>query len=660
MCGIAGVWKPRCKIDELAEVAHSMAQALEHRGPDDGDVWTSAESGLCLAHRRLAVVDLSPEGRQPMRSHCGRYVIVYNGEIYNYPVLRQELEREGAAISWRGHSDTEVVLAAIAHWGIDDALQRFVGMFALAVWDDANKRLYLARDRLGEKPLYYGIVDGGVVFASELKALRRHPGWRESIDRISLSLLLRYSYIPTPRSIYSNIYKLVPGSLLTISGSDLCDVALLNSKLRKGKARIYWSAIDVARNAVRVGYTGNEQEAEEGLHRTLLDAVRGQMISDVPLGAFLSGGIDSSTVVALMQAQSPWPVRTFTIGFREEEYDEVKYARAIARHLGTQHTELYVTPADALNVIPRLPTVYDEPFADSSQIPTLLLSKLARGHVTVSLSGDGGDELFGGYNRYFWGGRLWRKFRYLPLNVRRLIATGISAISPLTWNVMAKRLRLFMPAEARDGNVGDKLHKLADVLPSADPDALYETLVSLWERPSDIVRGCPISGATSRFTTLANDVACFEQRMMLVDLLTYLPDDILVKLDRAAMSVSLESRLPFLDHRVVEFAWRLPLHYKIRHDTGKWLLRRVLFRYVPRYLIERPKRGFGVPLASWLRGSLRDWAEDLLDPARLRQEGFFEVNPIRRAWGEHLSGGRNWQHHLWGVLMFQAWLEQNQ
>ena len=658
MCGIAGIWKPRYRGNELREIAYSMAQALMHRGPDDGGVWISNDSGVCLAHRRLAVVDLSPEGRQPMRSRCGRYVIAYNGEIYNYLDLRQELEHAGAVMSWRGHSDTEVVLAAIAHWGIESALQRFTGMFALAVWNDANKTLHLARDRIGEKPLYYGVVDGGVVFASELKALRRHPGWRENVDRASLSLLLRYSYVPTPRSIYSNIYKLVPGSLLTLTAVELRDLALLNSEFQKGKVSIYWSAIDVARNAPRVGYTGNEQEAEEELHEKLLSAVRGQMISDVPLGAFLSGGIDSSTVVALMQAQSAHPVRTFTIGFQEEEYDEVKHARAIARYLGTQHTELYVTPADALSVIPQLPTVYDEPFADSSQIPTLLLSRLARAHVTVSLSGDGGDELFGGYNRYFWGGRLWRKFRYVPLSLRRLIASGISAISPLTWNIVTGRLRSLMPAEVRDGNVGDKLHKLAGVLPSADSDAMYETLVSLWERPSEVVRGCPMLSESSRFAMLAHGVSRFEQRMMLVDLLTYLPDDILVKLDRAAMSVSLESRLPFLDHRVVEFAWRLPFHYKIRHDVGKWLLRRVLCRYLPRHLFERPKRGFGIPLDSWLRGSLRDWAENLLDPVRLRQEGFLEANPIRRAWEEHLSGSRNWQHHLWGVLMFQAWLEK--
>lgn len=660
MCGIAGIWKPNCRVDELTGVARSMADALRHRGPDDGDVWASIQNGLCLAHRRLAVVDLSPEGRQPMHSRCGRYVIVYNGEIYNYLVLRQELEQAGAAISWRGHSDTEVVLAAIAHWGIVDALQRFIGMFALAVWDNTDRTLYLARDRLGEKPLYYGIVDGGLVFASELKALRRHPRWQGSVDRVSLSLLLRYSYIPTPRSIYSNIYKLNPGSVLRLSANDLCDLAMLNAELRQGKASVYWSAVDVARRAIKCGYTGNEQDAEEELHRTLSAAVRGQMISDVPLGAFLSGGIDSSTVVALMQAQSAQPVRTFTIGFQEEEYDEVRYARAIAHHLGTHHTELYVTPADALGVIPRLPTVYDEPFGDSSQIPTLLLAGLARAHVTVSLSGDGADELFGGYNRYFWGSRLWRKFKYLPLNMRCRIASGISAIPPSSWNAMIKRLRLLMPAEARDGNVGDKLRKLADVLPSANPDSLYDTLVSLWKRPGEIVRGCPVSNEVSQFTRLEEDVVRFEQRMMLVDLLTYLPDDILVKLDRAAMSVSLESRLPFLDHRVVEYAWRLPFDYKVRRATGKWLLRRVLYRYLPRELFERPKRGFGVPLDSWLRGSLRGWAENLLDPGRLRQEGFFEVDPVRRTWEEHLSGKRNWQHHLWNVLMFQAWLECNQ
>lgn len=658
MCGIAGIWDPRCPADELTRVARSMGQALLHRGPDDGDVWTSRASGLSLSHRRLAVVDLSPHGRQPMRSACGRYVIVYNGEIYNHLALREELQRLGATVSWRGRSDTEVVLASIAHWGLRAALQRFTGMFALAVWDEKARTLNLARDRLGEKPLYYGVIGNALVFASELKALRRYPGWRGEVDRASLDLLMRYSYVPAPRSIFVDIHKLVPGSLLSVSLDELDDVTALRGRLRQGTAIVaYWSAIEEAQRAMSLGSAGSTAEAEENLHDVLSAAVRGQMIADVPLGAFLSGGVDSSTVVALMQAQSARPVRTFTIGFHEDGYDEARYAHAVARHLGTHHTELYVTPADALELIPRLPAVYDEPFADSSQIPTLLLSRLTRAHVTVSLSGDGGDELFGGYNRYFWGGGLWRRIGDVPAPLRSLIAAAITAVPPVIWSGLARALRPVMPREARDGNVGDKLHKLAEVLPSKDPDSLYEALVSLWRKDQPVRGGLASHRVSNLSRKLAASVPSFEERMMLVDLLTYLPDDILVKLDRATMSVSLESRLPFLDHRVVEFAWRLPLEQKIRDNTGKRLLRRVLYRYVPRELIERPKRGFAIPLDSWLRGPLRNWAEELLHPARLRRDGFFQAEVVSRKWHEHLTGTRNWQHALWNVLVFQAWLE---
>lgn len=661
MCGIAGIWDPRRRAEEIEGIVCSMMHALTHRGPDDAGMWTAGASGLSLAHRRLAVLDLSSAGHQPMRSACGRYVMVYNGEIYNYAALRRELEQARAVTAWRGHSDTEVALAAIARWGVTGALQRFVGMFALALWDESEHALYLARDRVGEKPLYYGAVDGGLVFASELKALRRHPRWDGNVDRTSLAAFLRYSYVPTPASIYTDVYKLRPGTILRLMKSDLAEPAMLRAKLKEeGGVSTYWSALDTVQRGLASGYASDEGEAEDELNAVLGTAVKGQMISDAPLGAFLSGGVDSSTVVALMQAQSTRPVRTFTIGFREDAYDEAEYARRVARHLGTDHTELYITPADALDVIPRLPTVYDEPFADSSQIPTLLLAALTRSHVTVSLSGDGGDELFGGYNRYFWGSRLWRRIGWLPAGMRSLLGAGITAVSPPAWSLLARRVRLLMPAEARDGNVGDKLHKLAEVLPSTDADRLYEALVSLWKRPDDLVVGGgePGDGIGRVCRELATLVPRFEQRMMLVDLLTYLPDDILVKLDRAAMSVSLESRLPFLDHRVVELAWRLPLNYKLRNGSGKWLLRRVLHRYVPRDLVERPKRGFGIPLDAWLRGPLREWAESLLDSERLQREGFLDPAPIRRKWEEHLAGRRNWQHHLWNVLAFQAWLEQ--
>lgn len=659
MCGIAGIWSPRLGRHELEAIARSMANALAHRGPDDSGLFTATESGLCLSHRRLSVLDLSPEGHQPMQSACGRYILVYNGEIYNHHALRRELERTGASATWRGHSDTETALAAFAHWGVSGALERFVGMFALALWDEAARTLYLARDRLGEKPLYYGVVDGAFVFASELKALRQHPGWRGTVDRESLSLLLRYGYVPAPLSIYSEVYKLTPGTVLRICEADLADAAGLRTGLHRPRAIPFWSAIEVARRGLSDPYKSSDQQAADELNGVLSTAINGQMVSDVPLGAFLSGGIDSSTVVALMQAQSSKRVRTFTIGFEDEAYNEARYARAVARHLGTDHTELLVTPRDALDVIPRLPQVYDEPFADSSQIPTMLLAELTRTHVTVSLSGDGGDELFGGYNRYFWGPRLWRTIGQLPLGVRSTLAAAITAMRPSWLSRCAKYLRPILPAEARDGNVGDKLHKVAEVLASPDRDAIYEALVCQWRSPSEIVIGHALPDAALQpLQRLASTVPSFEQRMMLADMLTYLPDDILVKLDRAAMSASLESRLPFLDHRVVEFAWRLPLSFKIRGETGKWLLRQVLYRYVPKEIIERPKRGFGVPIDSWLRGPLREWAEDLLNVDRLTADSFFRPDAIQRIWREHLAGQRNWQYRLWPVLMFQSWLAE--
>ena len=592
-----------------------------------------------------------------MHSASGRYVIVLNGEIYSHADFRRELEREWSAPAtsvpdgnggrrWRGHSDTETLLAGFDAWGVEKTVTRCLGMFAFAVWDRQTHTLTLARDRVGEKPLYYGWQGNVFLFGSQLKALRAHPAFTGQIDRGALSLLLRHNAIPAPYSIYQGIAKLPPGCLLTVS-----------LQQRDPQVSPYWSAAQVAEGAVANPFTGSADEATDELEALLKDAVDRQMMSDVPLGAFLSGGVDSSTVVALMQAQSTRPVKTFSIGFHEPGYNEAEYAGAVARHLGTDHTELYVTPADAMAVIPRLPDLYDEPFADSSQIPTFLVSQLARQDVTVSLSGDAGDELFCGYNRYQWTASLWGTLSKVPALLREWVAAGVTSVSPQAWNRGAGAVGRLLPHSLRMMNVGDKLHKAAAVLASESADALHLGLVSHWLDPASVIVGGaePSTLLTGHSPALRglDDV----QRMMALDLITYLPDDLLVKLDRAAMGVSLETRVPFLDHRVVEFAWRLPQSMKWRHNQTKWLLRQVLYRHVPRDLIERPKMGFGLPLHDWLRGPLRDWTETLLNESRLRQEGYFHPAPIRQKWAEHLSGHRNWAFHLWDVLSFQAWLE---
>ena len=664
MCGLTGFWQTGgCAAECATATLNVMATAIAHRGPDDSGVWFDADAGIGLAHRRLSILDLSPAGHQPMFSASGRYVLVFNGEIYNHLELRRELARnhprpgpppsrgresslEGErSLVWRGHSDTETLLAGFEVWGIAATLQRAIGMFAIAVWDRAERSLTLARDRLGEKPLYYGWQGDCFLFGSELKALRAHPAFNAAIDRDALSLFLRHNYLPTPHSIYQGIHKLPPGTLLTLHSAnrhvDPVPVA-------------YWSLRDAVEEGQAQPFQGTDAEAITALDDLLRDAVRRQQLADVPLGAFLSGGVDSSTIVALMQAQSSRPVKTFTIGFHENGYNEAHYAQAVAAHLGTDHTELYVTPEQARAVIPRLPTLYDEPFADSSQIPTFLVSELTRQQVTVSLSGDAGDELFGGYNRYLLTRSIWRKMRWLPPALRTLAARSITALPPAAWDRGYRVLASVLPPRWRFSLPGDKAHKLAGILTAASPELIYRELVSHWPQPATVV-----IGATEPVTLLNQAAAWpnlgFEQRMMYFDTLSYLPDDILVKVDRAAMAVSLETRVPLLDHRVVEFAWRLPLAMKIRHGESKWILRQVLDRYVPRTLIERPKMGFGVPLDRWLRGPLRDWAEDLLDESRLRREGFFHSEPIRRKWAEHLSGTRNWQYYLWDVLMFQAW-----
>jgi asparagine synthase (glutamine-hydrolysing) len=642
MCGIVGILQPRPLDGDARGVLAVMAETLRHRGPDDGDVWLDAGAGVGLGHRRLSILDLSPAGHQPMQSADGRYVIAFNGEIYNFQSLRQDLSSRGSR--FRGHSDTEVFLEAVSQWGLEKAVGRFNGMFAFALWDRQTRTLSLGRDRLGEKPLYYGWIGGAFLCASELKALRAWPGFKEEVDRDILALFLRYGYVPAPHCIFRGIRKLPPGTLLSVRAGETGPEPVS-----------YWSLRDVAERGVADPFQGSDDDAAAHLDGLLREAVGLRMVADVPLGAFLSGGIDSSTIVALMQAQSERPVRTFSIGFHEADYDEAGFARGVARHLGTDHTELYVTPAEAQAVIPRLPALYDEPFADPSQIPTFLVSQLARRQVTVSLSGDGGDEVFGGYNRYFLGQRIWSGVGWMPKSVRMGAGRMLRAFPPATWNRLFRRASPVLPNAVSVQNPGDKLQKLADVLAADHPRALYWGLVSLWKDPAGVVAGSAEPATIFSEAHGPAGLTDFRQQMMFMDAMVYLPDDILVKVDRASMGVSLEARVPMLDHRVVEFAWRLPVSMKIRRGQGKWILRKVLDRYVPQGLIDRPKMGFGVPIDSWLRGPLRDWSEALLDERRLRAEGLLDPRPIREKWLEHLSGRRNWQYLLWCVLMFQAW-----
>jgi len=654
MCGFAGFLASSHAAgpDTLGATAVRMAQTLHHRGPDDGGVWVDAEAGIALGFRRLAILDLSPEGHQPMLSACGRYVVAFNGEIYNYRAIRKELEKQpiGPTPSFRGSSDTEVLLAAVCRWGLERAVRRFVGMFAFALWDRKERMLHLVRDRIGEKPLYYGWMGGTFLFGSELKALQAHPAFEGAVDRAALAAYVQHSYVPGPYCIYKGLRKLTPGTILTLGATRPGTTPTPES---------YWDARQVADAGMSAPFRGSEADAVDHLDRLLREAIAQQMMADVPLGAFLSGGIDSSTVVALMQAQSTRPVETFTIGFHEQGYDEAVHAKAVARHLGTRHTELYITPGEAMGVIPALPTMYDEPFADVSQIPTSLVSQLARRSVTVSLSGDGGDELFAGYNRYLHFIRLWNRIKRIPVASRRKIAAVLKAVPTMGWD---RVLGMARPVLARMLGVhidGERVHRLADLVARADGlgDLYLKSIQTCC--PDSLVLGAtgPRVRITDRVTWAG--FADPAHTVMLLDLFTYLPDNILVKVDRASMGVSLESRAPFLDHRVVEFAWQLPMTMKIRGGRGKWLLRQVLYQYVPRDLVERPKMGFGVPIGAWLGGPLRDWAESLLEVRRLRAEGYFDPAPIRQRWEEHLAGRRDWRYFLWAILMFQAWLEGN-
>jgi asparagine synthase (glutamine-hydrolysing) len=642
VCGIAGRWAESGAVeDALRGAVDRMRDSLAHRGPDGAGTWVDAAAGIGLGHRRLAVLDLSQAGAQPMTSRSGRYVIVYNGEVYNVDELREAL---GEAFHPRGHSDTELMLAAFEAWGVRAAVERFVGMFAFALWDREARRLWLARDRVGIKPLYYGHVGGALVFGSELKAIERAPGFEGEVDRAALAAYLRYNCVPAPHTIWRGIHKLRPGTLLE-----------LHDPRAEGVAHPYWSAVEVARRGVAHPLEGGDAELVDALEDQLSEAVRLRMLADVPLGAFLSGGIDSSTVVALMQAQSSRPVRTFSIGYREAAYDEATHARAVADHLGTDHTELIVSPDDALATIPSLPEHYDEPFADSSQIPTLLVSRLARQHVTVALSGDGGDELFAGYNRHLWAPRVWRGVRAIPRRLRRRIGAAIRAVPPGLVDRAFGAVAPALPARLRVRVPGEKAHKLGAALGAQSQAALYRALCSHQDDPLGLVIGSHEAVAEQAEVDLAG--LGFAEAMMLLDLRTYLPDDILTKVDRASMAVSLEARVPLLDHRVVALAWSLPMRAKIRGGVTKWALREVLYRHVPRALVDREKSGFGVPIDAWLRGPLAGWAGDLLDPARLRRDGFLRPEPVAALWEAHRTGRQNTHHQLWDLLMFQAWLD---
>ncbi|MFL5062271.1 MAG: asparagine synthase (glutamine-hydrolyzing) [Xanthobacteraceae bacterium] len=643
MCGLAGMidWRARTSADALCAIGEAMNCMLSHRGPDAGDVWVEAETGTVLAHRRLAIIDLSPGGAQPMQSADGRYVIILNGEIYNYRDIRRELEAAGR--HFRSESDTEVLLEACALWGVRAACERTIGMFSFALWDRQTRTLSLARDRLGIKPLYYAVTSTQILFASQLKALRGVPGWSPSVDPDAIVGYLRLGYIAQPRTVYREAAKLPPGHILTVRGGERPQLAC------------FWDAREIARaGASQADAAIDEQEALDRLDTLLRDAVRLRMIADVPLGAFLSGGIDSSTVVALMQAQSAKPAKTFSIGFHETGYDEAIHARSVAAHLGTEHSEVYIEPSHALDIIPRLPDWFDEPFADVSQIPTYLVSEVTRRHVTVALSGDGGDELFAGYDRYFWAERLALTLHTIPTPLRRVSQAALRALSPVAWN----RLFGVVPPAWRPALPGDRLHKLATVLDHIEPDAIYRRLVSLWERPHEVAAGGAEPRGPLWDASVARDFPDLLSRMQFLDLVTYLPDDILTKVDRATMAVGLEGRVPLLDHRVVAFAWTLPPRLKVQHGKSKWLLRQLLGRYVPETLFERPKMGFGVPIGAWLRGPLRDWAETLLAPARLAGGGLVRPEPVQQAWREHLAGTRNWQYPLWAVLMLEAWREK--
>jgi asparagine synthase (glutamine-hydrolysing) len=643
MCGITGFLTARAEMRESQQaILARMTTVIGHRGPDADGVWQSADGACHLGHRRLSIIDLSPSGAQPMRTNSDRFIIVYNGEIYNYQELRAELE--GVGELFRGTSDTEVLLAAIERWGVPATLPRLNGMFGFAVWDQRDRQLWLARDRFGEKPLFYAWHGETFLFGSELKSLMAHPAFRRDIAIAGVASLVNFGYIGSPQSIFVGVSKLQAGHFLAVRPG-----------VAPEASQPYWRPEEMLARRGQVSPSTSPEEVIDQLDEVLRRAVRRRMVADVPLGAFLSGGIDSSTVVALMQAQSSRPVKTFTIGFWESGYNEAEDAARVARHLKTEHHEFYLGSRECIDTILRLPEIYDEPFADSSQIPTTLVSMFTRRHVTVSLSGDAGDEFFGGYNRYFWTRRLWKRFRHMPRWMRGFWRDFIRTVNAETWERAIGRVNHVIPRRYRVRGGGDKMHKLARILDAQSLDAIYLELVSNGQWVRDIMPSAEMSqNPLLRWEETIQPLGETE-RMMLLDQMTYMTDDILCKVDRASMSVGLEARVPFLDTELTDFAWSLPMAMKVRNGVGKWPLRQVLKRYVPEALFERPKMGFGIPVGDWLRGPLRDWAEDLLSEASLADCGFFNPQAVRRAWAEHLSGRRNLIAQLWSVLMFLAW-----
>ncbi len=650
MCGITGFINlaMRGDRDGLLGLSTRMGDTLAHRGPDGSGAFAAPEIGLGLAHRRLAIIDLTDSGAQPMHSRDGRFVLVQNGEIYNFLELRRKLEALGGPfLPWRGDSDTEVMLGAFQTWGIEEALSQFTGMFAFALWDRDERVLHLARDRMGEKPLYYGRAGNGLVFGSELKALRAYPDLQAELDMEALSLFLRFQYVPEPRSIYKDIFKLSPGHLLTIRADEPTAFS----------PKPYWALRDSVNRALADPFGGSEADAADQLETMLRGVIKNQMLSDVPLGALLSGGVDSSLITALMQAESDRPVKSFTIGFSDKAYDESADARKVAEHLGTEHTELFVTPDDVLGLVERLPTLYDEPFADASQLPTFLVAELTRQHVTVCLTGDGGDETFAGYNRHFWAPAIWEKMKGVPSGLRGMAAGAAHAISPKGYDTIFKTVGGLLPKAARVRTPGNKVHKLADVLTAGSREQLYKQLVSTWQNPSDLLATVEPQTAVDMPDTWPH-IEDYTRWMQYLDTVTYLSGDILHKVDRATMGVSLESRAPFLDHRVIEFAWRLPLPMLLQGKEGKRVLRSILYKHVPRELIDRPKMGFGVPLDTWMRGPLKEWSNDLLSVERINAQGLFNSDEISKQLADHQSGKRDNQYRLWNMLMFQTWFDE--
>ena len=650
MCGITGFYSKTSSTFD--NVILKMNSAIAHRGPDSNNVWQDKNSGIIFGHQRLSILDLSRAGSQPMESGSGRFIITYNGEIYNHLEIRKELKRINLNIKWRSNSDTETLLEALEFWGIEKALNKTIGMFAFGIWDKKYRTLTLARDRMGEKPLYFGWQGKGdnkvFLFGSELKALKVHPEFNSEISRDAISLQLRHNYIPDPYSIYKDINKLLPGHYLQLKENDLKKNLLPNPK-------IYWSLTKSAIYGNNNQLLLSKENIQSDLEKRLKSSVKKQMISDAPLGAFLSGGIDSSTVVALMQSQSNHPIKTFTIGFSEDDYNEAQHAKKIAKHIGTDHTELYCSSKTALEVIPKLSTMYDEPFSDSSQIPTFILSQLAKQHVKVALSGDGGDELFCGYNRYISTNNWSKTFNRIPISLRKKLSYLLKSISQNNWNNLSK----ILPGLNQNTNLGHKIYKGADALEASTLSDLYYILSSQWQNPTDTVISSKeqetfLTKFKPELSSLNN-----HQKMMVIDLMTYLPNDILVKVDRASMASSLETRMPFLDHELIEHVWKIPHSLKFKNGQGKWILRQILNNYVPKNLTERTKKGFGIPLGTWLRGPLKDWAENLLNEKRLLREGYFNPKQIRDKWNEHLTNKKNWQYDLWNVLMFQAWIDSN-